>query len=385
MGPDPTGSNAISPLRKVTSSVTWGWYAISLSWGGIAVLLHQTPHQFTGLNTIGTIIFIANLVLYTTVTVCLLVEAVQPRKAPKPWEDESPNFAARWLHIKNPQDVFFIPVALLAFATIIFGTASYGTSHCGRWLILTLNVFFWIYTGGSLLLAIALGWWIPYTGTTHGSHYAIVQVLPYFPPMLSGTMAGLLAPNQDPAQAVPMLVGGTTMQGLGFLMFLVILVQSMTELATEGLPTPAVRPEMFIAVGPPSFTIIAMVSMADAAVDKLPAHYISAATSVRTADVLLIVTVAASVFLWALAFFLFCMAALSMLEALWHRTIQFETLWWCMVFPITGLVLATIDLAEYLSSAPISWVSSGMTIAQVALWLVITGCQLFRWVWKREF
>ncbi|PYI01419.1 C4-dicarboxylate transporter/malic acid transport protein [Aspergillus sclerotiicarbonarius CBS 121057] len=384
MGPDATGANSISPLRKVTSSVTWGWYAISLSWGGIAVLLHQTPHQFTGLKIIGTIIFIANLLLYTTVTLCLLVEAVYPRKVSKPLE-ESPNFAARWLHIKKPQDLFFVPVSLLAFATIIFCTSYYGTPHCGRWLILTLNVFFWVYTGVSLLLAIALGWWIPYTGTTHGDHYAIVQILPYFPPMLSGTMAGLLAPNQDPAQAMPMLVGGTTMQGLGFLLFLVILVQSMTELSTEGLPNPDVRPEMFIAVGPPSFTIIAMISMADAAVQKLPDHYITAATSVRPADVLLIITVAVSVFLWALAFFLFCMAGLSMLEALWHRTIRFETLWWCMVFPITGFVLATIDLAEYLCSAPISWVSTGMTIFQVALWLSITMCQLFVWVCKQEF
>ncbi|PWY67088.1 C4-dicarboxylate transporter/malic acid transport protein [Aspergillus sclerotioniger CBS 115572] len=384
MGEDDNGLDSISPLRKVTSSVTWGWYAISLSWGGIAVLLYQTPHQFTGLTTIGTIIFIANLVLYTTVTLCLLFEAVHPRKIPKPIE-ESPSFSARWLHIKKPQDLYFVPVSLLAFATIIFCTSSYGTPHCGRWLILTLNVFFWIYTGVSLLLAIILGWWIPYTGTNPNQHYAIVQVLPYFPPMLSGTMAGLLAPNQAPAQAIPMLVGGTTMQGLGFLMFLVILVQSMHELTTEGLPTPSVRPEMFIAVGPPSFTIIAMVSMASAAVKKLPDHYISSATSVRTADVLLIVTVAASVFLWSLAFFLFCIAALSMLEALWHRTIRFETLWWCMVFPITGFVLATIDLAEYLSSAPISWVSTGMTLFQVTLWLSITVCQLVWWVVKREF
>ncbi|OOF96883.1 hypothetical protein ASPCADRAFT_145705 [Aspergillus carbonarius ITEM 5010] len=389
MSDEANGAHSMSPLRQVTSSVTWGWYAIALSWGGIAVLLHQTPHQFPGLTTIGTIIFIADLVLYTTITLCLLFEAVHPRKIPKPLEEEeeeeSPTFAARWFHIKQPQDLYFVPVALLAFATIIFSASSYGTPHCGRWLILTLNVLFWVYTGVSLLLAIVLGWWIPYTGTHHGSHYAIVQVLPYFPPMLSGTMAGLLASNQAPAQAVPMLVGGTTMQGLGFLMFLVILVQSLGELATDGLPTPAVRPEMFIAVGPPSFTIIAMVSMAAAAGEKLPDHYISAATSVRTADVLLIVTVAASVFLWALAFFLFCLAALSMLEALWHRTIRFETLWWCMVFPITGFVLATIDLAEYLSSAPISWVSTGMTIGQVALWLCITGCQLFMWLFKREF
>ncbi|PWY90238.1 C4-dicarboxylate transporter/malic acid transport protein [Aspergillus heteromorphus CBS 117.55] len=372
----------ISPIRRVTSSVTWGWYAISLSWGGIAVLLHQTPHQFHGLPTIGTIIFIVDLVLYTAITLALLLEAAVPPEGSKPWEGP-PSFAARVLHIKQPPDLFFAPISLLAFATIIFNTSYYGTPHCGRWLILTLNALFWVYTGVSLLLALVLGWWIPYTRTTPADHYPIVNVLPYFPPMLSGTMAGVLAPHQAPAQAIPMLVGGTTMQGFGFLMFLVVLVQSCSAVGTEGLPIPAHRPEMFIAVGPPSFTIIAMISMAAAAVEKLPTHYISSASSVRTADVLLVVAVAASLFLWTLAFFLFGMGALSMLESLWHRTIRFEQIWWCMVFPITGFVLATIDLGEYLNSEPILWVGTGMTLFQVCLWLAITICQLWEWGGKR--
>ncbi|PYH89957.1 hypothetical protein BO71DRAFT_94049 [Aspergillus ellipticus CBS 707.79] len=58
--------------------------------------------------------------------------------------------------------------------------------------------------------------------------------------------------------------------------------------------------------------------------------------------------VTTSVFLWTLSFFLFVMGVFSMMESLVRRTIHFEQIWWCMVFPITGFVLATIDLGEYL-------------------------------------
>jgi tellurite resistance protein TehA-like permease len=55
------------------SQVTWGWYSISMATGGIAVLLYNTPHQFTGLETIGKIIYIFNLVLFLAISLCLII------------------------------------------------------------------------------------------------------------------------------------------------------------------------------------------------------------------------------------------------------------------------------------------------------------------------
>ncbi|RAK79368.1 tellurite-resistance/dicarboxylate transporter family protein [Aspergillus fijiensis CBS 313.89] len=373
----------LSPLRRFTSAVRWSWYAISLSWGGIAVLLHQTPHQFTGLNTIGTIVFIANLVIYALITGSFIFEALSP--SPRPGKAAAaasgpPDFRTRWLHIQQLTDLYFIPISLLAFAAILFGVSYYGTPHCGRWLVLTLHALFWVYTAVSLVLCVVLSWVIPHTHTTPEKHYPIVQILPFFPPMLSGTMAGILAPHQPANLARPMLVGGTTMQGLGILMFFVVLAQTAHTLTRSGLPEGKFRPEMFIAVGPPCFTIIAWYGMASAALEKLPDYYLSKASSVHTADVLYILAVAAGVSLWVLAFVQFWLAVLSMVDAMVRGLIAYELNWWCMVFPLTGFVLCTCNLGQALNSPAILWVGSAMTIGQVALWLVICGCQIVVWV-----
>ncbi|PYH40161.1 tellurite-resistance/dicarboxylate transporter family protein [Aspergillus saccharolyticus JOP 1030-1] len=368
----------LSPLRRLSSAVRWSWYAISLSWGGIAVLLHQTPHQFRGLSTLGTIVFLANLVLYVFITGAFIFEAIRPSGHPKPsgaW-----SVRRRVLHLQQPTELYFLPIALLAFAAIVFGVSYYGTPHCGPWLGRTLHVVFWVYTGVSLALCGLLAWILPHTHTQPEAHYPIVQILPFFPPMLSGTMAGILAPNQPSARALPMLVGGTTMQGLGILMFFVVLTQTAHSLTRSGLPAPHFRPEMFIAVGPPCFTILAWCGMAQAAVETLPPHFLSQASHVPTAEVLYVLAVAAGVSLWALALVLCALAGASLAEALVRGTIRYELNWWCMVFPLTGFVLATCTLGQALEAPAVLWVGSAMTIAQVALWLVICGCQVVVWV-----
>ncbi|KAK1147835.1 hypothetical protein N8T08_000348 [Aspergillus melleus] len=363
-----------TPFRRFTSSITWPCYTVALSFGGVAALLKQTPNRFTGLDVIGLIIFMVSLTVFTIVSLCMMFESLMTLK--KSTKVTEPAISAQFFRYKAPQELFLVPSCLLAFATILINTTSYATPHVGEWLPILMNILFWVYTGIALVVSILLGWRLPASGTSTDKHFAIVRIMPFFPPMLSGTLAATMANSQPPSRAIPMLIGGTTMQGLGFLMFLMVLAQCLIELNDEGLPEAYFRPEMFITVGPPSFTIIAFIGMATAAVEKFPEHYISQATSVRTADVLLIVAVFAGILLWTLAFFLFSVSMISVLQGLWKRESSFGLLWWSMVFPNTGFVLATAKISSALSSVAIGWVATAMTILQVALFLTMTGFQL---------
>ncbi|KAI9036617.1 tellurite-resistance/dicarboxylate transporter family protein [Aspergillus affinis] len=362
-----------TPLRTFTSSITWPCYTVALSFGGTAALLKQTPNRFTGLDVIGIIVFMISLTIFTIVSLCMMFESLMAFKAST--EVTEPSVSPQFFRYKAPQELFLVPTCLLAFATILINTTSYGSPHVGEWLPIVMNVLFWVYTGIALAVSIILGWRLPSSGVSTDKHFAIVRIMPFFPPMLSGTLAGTLANSQPPSRAIPMLIGGTTMQGLGFLMFLMVLAQCLIEFNNEGLPEAYYRPEMFITVGPPSFTIIAFIGMATAAVEKFPDHYIAQATSVRTADVLLIVAVFASILLWTLAFFLFCVSMISVLQALWKKETSFGLLWWSMVFPNVGFVLATAKISTALSSVAIGWVATAMTLLQVALWLTMTALQ----------
>ena len=92
-------------------------------------------------------------------------------------------------------------------------------------------------------------------------------ILPVFPVMLSGTVASVIAKYQPSYHAIPILIAGTTFQGLGILISIFMYSNYIGRLMSNGLPNPDTRPGMFISVGPPAFTGLAFIGMANAAID----------------------------------------------------------------------------------------------------------------------
>ncbi|KAE8330184.1 voltage-dependent anion channel-domain-containing protein [Aspergillus sergii] len=336
-------------LRERLCQVTWGWYSMSMATGGIAVLLYNTPHQFTGLETIGKIVYIFNLVLFLSISLCLSFRFLTNSSALK----ES---------FQHSNETHFVGTCLLAFATIIIGAESYGTSACGPWLQVALRIVFWIYVAISIIEAIFHNWYL--------YHHSMAT-------MLSGTIASVLASKQPQKHALPIIIGGTTLQGFGFLMSLFIYGEYFYRLNKSGLPKPSERPEMFIAVGPWSFTALALIGMANAAVEKFPARYIisyadsssSETVTVTTGDIALVIAALAGIFLWAIAFFCLCIAIASVLALCklfgGGGAPGMSLPYWSMVFPNTGFVIATIR------------------IGQVAIWLIASVATIWA-VWTRR-
>ena len=79
---------------------------------------------------------------------------------------------------------------------------------------------------------------------------------------------------------------------------------------------------MFISVGPPSFTGLAFIGMANAAIKVFPHTFIVGAIDVPTAQVLKIVAVFTAIVLWTLSLFFFCISLLATLCGL--RQIKFH-------------------------------------------------------------
>jgi len=71
-------TNAVKPRRRWTlrrwldERFDWSWFTCTQSTGGIAVLLSECPHQFRGLQTIGIVIYLLNLVLLAPIAVQLV-------------------------------------------------------------------------------------------------------------------------------------------------------------------------------------------------------------------------------------------------------------------------------------------------------------------------
>jgi tellurite resistance protein TehA-like permease len=86
-------------------------------------------------------------------------------------------------------------------------------------------------------------------------------ILPIFPAMLAGTFASQISKTQPPQHQATILVAGITMQGLGWMVAFLMYAVYLTRLMQHGLPAANLRPGMFIPVGPPSFTGLALIGM----------------------------------------------------------------------------------------------------------------------------
>jgi tellurite resistance protein TehA-like permease len=123
---------------------------------------------------------------------------------------------------------------------------------------------------------------------------------------------------------------------------------------------------MFIAVGPPAFTSLAIIGMARAW--PITAAFFGADGEV-TAHMLELLATMVAVFIWSLALWFFCIAVLSILAV--AKEMTFHLNWWAFVFPNVGFTLATIKIGAVFGSVAVGWIGSTMTICLVATYLFV--------------
>ena len=363
----PEGGKDISKYRLVNriKHFTWAWFTLTMSTGGIALLLASQPHTFTGLATIGKIVYVFDLVLFV-----LLCTTITTRFIRFPGTLSS--------SLEHPTESLFFPTLWLSLADLISGLQVYGVPATGPWLLVVIRVVFWMYVACCFLVAV-FQYYHLFTAPKRLTIQSMspAWILPVFPVMLTGTVASVCASHQPPQHAISIIIAGLTFQGLGFLVTILMYAQYIGRLMAYGLPAPDLRPGMFIAVGPPSFTALAIIGMAR----SIPSSYGYFNNHPLAYDVLNIMAIFIAVCFWSLSLWFCCISGLSC--ATCFRKMKFHLSWWAFVFPNVGFTLATISIGVALESPGITWTGTGMSIFVVALWLLI----LFthgRAVYRRE-
>ncbi|RHZ61162.1 tellurite-resistance/dicarboxylate transporter family protein [Aspergillus thermomutatus] len=339
-------------IRERLRHFTWAWYTLTMSTGGLALLIASQPYTFKGMKVIGLAVYIINLLLFALV--CSLM-------------------ATRFiLHggfldsLRHPREGLFFPTFWLSIATIITGLHRYfGSDDLGSYLV-ALEVLFWVYCGCTLATAV-----IQYSFVFSAHSYGLQTmmpswILPAFPIMLSGTIASVIGEAQPARSAIPVITAGVTFQGLGFSISFMMYAHYIGRLMESGLPCREHRPGMFICVGPPAFTALALVGMAKG----LPEEFkiINDANALDDARILELMAIIVGVFLWALSLWFFLIAFVAVVRS---PPTAFHLSWWAMVFPNTGFTLATITLGNALGSPGVLGVGSAMSIGIVCMWLFV--------------
>ncbi|KAI1269071.1 voltage-dependent anion channel [Xylariaceae sp. FL1019] len=360
VSPEEGHGQANVPLRDRVAHFTWANFVCTQSTGGIAILLSVTPYQFHGLQTIGVVVFIFNIVLFL-----LFCAAISTRFILHP-------YTIRRSFIIPPESYFFGSF-LLSIATFIICMQRFGVMHTGPWLVVVIRVLFWIYAAVSLLFSTSV--WV-LLGAKSSAKIKPLQppiFLIVFNAMLTGTVAGAIAPSQPPSERLAIIVAGIAYQGLGWVLALLLLGWYLGSLVERGPGPPNTRLGLFIPVGSSGYTIVALIGCAR----NVPQGYGYFASHPNAAEIVQVVALWASIFLWLVSFWIFAVALIACLPLLWpfqsgrfQPRMAFTLSWWSIIFPNVGFTIATAYIGEELESPAIQWVATAMAILLVLFWLM---------------
>ena len=324
--------------------------------GGLSLLLSpkNQPHSFTGLETIGKLVYVFDLVIFTLTSAAITYRFT------------------RWpgtlkASLTHPTESLFFACFFLSIASIIAGMALYAIPTTGYWLVVTYRVLFWMYFAATFTAAVGLFCMLFTNPSLKIQDMTPAWDLPIFPFMLSGTIASSGIAYQPREYAMPMLFAGLTAQGLGMLVSMGMYASYVRRMINYGFPSPASRPAMFIAVGPPSFTALAIIGLAK----NYPRGYDYFGPDEVTAQVVKIIALLTAVFIWSLSFWFWSVSVVSCLAV--YRSFRFRMNWYAFVFPNVGFILAIVNIGKTLQSEGILWVGSVMTVLIVVLYLYVLG------------
>ncbi|KAF1939369.1 hypothetical protein EJ02DRAFT_456966 [Clathrospora elynae] len=349
-------------IRQRLKHFTFAWFLSTMSTGGLAIALAETPHQFNGLYYIGLALFFFNIVLFLTLCTCMLTRGIL----------YPAHFKRSFLH---PQESFFVGSFWLSISVIIGGIQTYGITYGPgyRWLIDAVYVLYWIYAACSLLNSVGQYWVLMQWSVVRPIPYLTSIFLAGYSAMLTGTIASLIAGTQPPDRAVLVIVSGCAYQGFGWCISLVSIVVFIRNLIGNGPPPPQLRPGMFIPVGACAYTVVALIGQANA----IP-EYGYFAKHPSAAETLRVVALFVGIFVWLFAFWIFSIAFLCNITVVGKMT--FSLTWWALIFPNVGFMLSTEMIGKELESKGILWVASVMTVLLVMMWLVsVVGCARAVW------
>jgi C4-dicarboxylate transporter/malic acid transport protein len=333
--------------------VTWAWYLVTMSTGGVSVLLGHQSHPFKGIVTIGKIVFILDIVFFLTISVFLFRRFYRkPELFPR--------------SLRNPGESLFTPTLLLSLAHFIICLQTYGVPSTGAWLAVAVRVLFWLYTAISFLMAVIIYLDLFTARRMTDKDIVPAWVLPILPVMLVGSIAGIIAQSNKSDQRTDILLAGLTCTGLGFWTAISLYGPMISRLMRIGLPAPPMRPGMFIAVAPPSYTALALMKMST----LLSTTHVKYFDVHPTApDVLQQLAIAFAILIWSLAFWWFSVSLASLLLNI--TEVKFSLMWYSIIFPNVGFILATDEIGRALQSDAITWICSAMSILLVATYLTI--------------
>lgn len=123
-----------------------------------------------------------------------------------------------------------------------------------------------------------------------------IWIFPAYPLLIIGPHAAILSSKLSQDKAFDIIVGGFTLQGIGFMVTIMIYAAFIYRLMTQKLPQESTRPGMFVSVGPCGFTVAGIVGMASNIQHALPNDFMG--DHILVATIIRVVAYWMSLWIW---------------------------------------------------------------------------------------
>ncbi|KAF2706221.1 hypothetical protein K504DRAFT_459529 [Pleomassaria siparia CBS 279.74] len=364
---DDTPPSEVS-LRERIAHFTWPWFATTMSTGAVAVVVGQTPNRFPGLQTIGEIFFVLDVVLFVLFTGLMMTRFVLV-----------PAKLSASLH--HPVEGLFFGSFWVSISLIICCAQTYGVPNSGPWLVKALEICFWVYCAVVFVVAVGQYFILFHLERLNVAEAMPAWIFPIYPLLVVGPMAGAMIPSQPLDAAWNMWIGAVMFQGLGWTVAVMMYAIYIQRLMGSRLPDPPVRPGMYVSVGPAGYTAAGLISLATRAPNVFAGSKLTTDNTALNGNIIREIGILAGLFLILFAYWFFFLSSVAVASG--FRKMTFTLNWWAFVFPNAGLTLATIQAGIVLKSPGINGVASALTVMLVMLWLVIAPIHV-RAVWQGE-
>ncbi|KAL8755807.1 MAG: hypothetical protein Q9199_003372 [Rusavskia elegans] len=275
----------------------------------------------------------------------------------------------------HPSERLFLPASVVSFGTLLINTSQYGLPKAGLWLGRAVTVLFWI--DAALAVLSSSGIYLLMWSTKSFTVETMTPIwnFPIYPLLIIGPHAAIICKSLSPSVALDIIIGGFTLQGIGFLVAFMIYASFICRLMTQKLPQASARPGMFVSVGPSGFTVAAVLGMADALPRSVPPDFMG--DGPLAAMILKIVANSACLWIWGLAmWFFFVSVGAHWSCARQDEHLAFDMTWFSFIFPNTALITATFAVGKAFQSKAIQIVGCVMTVLLVIAWFVVFGMMI---------
>ncbi|KAK0499998.1 voltage-dependent anion channel-domain-containing protein [Armillaria luteobubalina] len=278
---------------------------------------------------------------------------------------------------RDPVEGLYPPMMVLQFATITIGVIDYTVIN-GPASPNVVYALFWAYVGLSLATCVPmLMIWFnrPHDISRFTPGYAFLV----FPLMLTGVVAFNALRVIDPLdpRAFGILITGYFFQGLGFFMTFFYLGVYLLRLVMTGFMEGPQATGAFVACGPPGFTALSLINLADHASAILPAHGI---ISNAAGEIWYATSVMAALLLYGLAVFFFFLGVIPYWFKVNKRLDEILPCW-ALTFPNVGWIVTTGLLGQILNIQGLFIVHVVMDTLMFLTWSVLIVLT-FAAIWK---